>query len=253
MKVIGFINQKGGVGKTTITANFGARLSLLGYRILLIDLDSQCSLTYISGADESRLGVYELLTENVNLIDIIQKVGNKEIIAASPRLASDAILSETGKEYRLKEKIDSVVNNFDFILIDAPPSLGILTINALTAATGVIVPMQADVLTLKALGQFKNTFDAVKRYTNKELQLHGLILSRYNGRTNLSKDVTKMIEKTSLQLMTKIFSTTIRESVVIKEAQSHRVDIFDYDAKSSVARDFENIVDEFLKDMKEVK
>jgi chromosome partitioning protein len=136
------------------------------------------------------------------------------------------LLADTGKEYRLKEAIESLQNQYDFIAIDCPPSLGISAINALTASTGVIIPVQADILSLQALGQFSGTLNAVRRYTNNELKLYGIILSRYNGRAILSQEAVQMIEQTATQLVTKVYKTPIRECIAVKEAQAARADIF---------------------------
>lgn len=248
-QTIAFINQKGGVGKTTATANITAELRRRGNKTLMIDLDPQGNLTYIAGADSRKAGVFELLTQEEQIANVVQSTRQGDIIAASTDLATEGILSETGKEYRLKEAIEPLQRIYDYILIDCSPSLGILTINALTAATGAIIPLQADILSLQALGQFSGTLGAVQKYTNKNLELYGIILTRYNGRAVLSQEATQMIEQTAKRLGTKVYRTPIRENVAVKEAQAVRTDIFTHAPKSHAAEDFETLTTEILKDM----
>jgi chromosome partitioning protein len=248
-RTIAFINQKGGVGKTTATANITAELRRRGKKTLMIDLDPQGNLTYIAGANGKKAGVFELLTQEEQIANVIQSTKQGDIIAASADLATEGILSETGKEYRLKEAIEPLQCLYEYILIDCSPSLGILTINALTAATGAIIPMQADILSLQALGQFNGTLEAVRKYTNKNLKLYGIVLTRYNGRAVLSQEAAQMIEQTAKQLGTKVYRAPIRENIAVKEAQAARMDIFTHAPKSHAAADFEVLTTEILKDM----
>ncbi|MDR2659433.1 MAG: ParA family protein [Spirochaetaceae bacterium] len=248
-EIIAFINQKGGVGKTTSVAGVAAGLQRKGFKTLLIDMDPQGNLSYISQADSSRPGSLELLLRKSSLGDAIRQTPQGDLIAASQGLAAEGILSDTGKEYRLREALEGLGDTYDFILIDCPPSLGILAINALTAATGIVIPVQADVLSLQALGQFSRTLEAVRRYTNQGLKLYGILLTRYSSRTVLSQEVFQMIEATAGQLGTKVFKTPIREAIVVKEAQAARTDIFTHAPKSNAAQDFESVTAELLKDL----
>lgn len=159
-------------------------------------------------------------------------------------------LTEMGKEYRLKEALEPVKNNYDYIVIDTPPALGILTINALTAADDIIIPAQADIYSIDAIGQLSSTVKAVKQYTNSKLSIKGILLTRYSDRTILSRDLADMIQRTAEQLSTKLFNATIREAIGIKEAQAQKQDIFSYSGNSKVAADYMQFVEEFLESEK---
>ena len=248
-QIIAFINQKGGVGKTTTTASIGAALRLKGYTTLMIDLDPQNNLTYITGADNRHAGAFELLTQGAEAADVIQTTAQGDVIGSSMRLATENILTGKAKEYRLRNAIEPLQSRYDFILIDCPPTLGILAINALVAATGVIIPVGADIFSLQAIGQFAGTFEAVRRHTNKELKLFGLVLTRYSARAVLSQQVAEMITQTAGQLKTKVYKTPIRESIAIKESQATREDIFTHAPRSNAAADFKALTAEILKDM----
>jgi chromosome partitioning protein len=247
-KVIAFINQKGGVGKSTLTANIAAGVRRKGFDTLMVDVDPQANLTYITGAYGKRQGTEELLTGKAKAADVIQATAQGDVISSSAGLALDGLIAGNGKEYRLREALEPVRDIYDFTVIDCPPSLGILTINALTAATGVIIPVQADVLSLQALGQFSDTFETVKTRTNAGLKLYGIALTRYSRRALLSQEVARVIEDTAKKLNTKVYAAPIRESVAVREAQAARVDIFSHSPRSGAAADFAALTDEILKD-----
>ena len=139
---------------------------------------------------------------------------------------ADLMLTEMGKEYRLKEALEPLKKSYDYIIIDTPPALGILTVNALTACTGVIIPAQADIYSLQGIGQLNNTIEAVKRYCNEDLTLKGIVLTRYNKRAVLSRDVADLLEQTAQTLKTKLYKTHIREAVAVKEAQIQKACLF---------------------------
>lgn len=245
MVTIAVINQKGGVGKTTTAHNIGAGLALRGYRVLFIDLDSQCSLSLIIGANIEGVGVLEVLTRKASASEAIQQTAQGDIIAASDALGADGILTATGKEYRLREALQTL-NGYDYVILDCCPSLGILTINALTAADTCIIPVQADILSLQALSRLEETIAVIRRYTNKELQISGILVTRYNGRAILSRDAVEMIEAKAQEMGSKVFNTKIRESIVIKEAQALRDNVFDYSIKSNPSRDYQELIQELL-------
>ena len=246
-KVTAIINQKGGVGKSTTSQSLAAGLSLKGFKVLLIDMDSQGNLSFSTGANKAAVSILEVLKQEAPAADAIQKVGNLDIIPASISLAgADMQLTEMGKEYRLRETLEPIKKNYDYIIIDTPPALGILTINALTAADDIIIPAQADIYSIDAIGQLYNTVKAVQQYTNKNLSIKGVLLTRYSDRTILSRDLSDMIQQTAEQLHTKLFKATIREAIGIKEAQAQKQDIFAYSSNSKVAADYMQLVDEFL-------
>lgn len=248
-KITAIINQKGGVGKSTTSQSLAAGLSLKGFKVLLIDMDSQGNLSFSVGANKAAVSVLEVLKQEAAAADAIQTIGNLDIIPASISLAgADMQLVEMGKEYRLKEAIEPLKEKYDYIIIDTPPALGILTINALTAADNIVIPSQADIYSVDAIGQLYNTVRAVQQYTNKGLSIKGILLTRYSDRTILSRDLADMIQRTAEQLNTKLFKATIREAIGIKEAQAQKQDIFAYSGNSKVAGDYMQFIDEFLED-----
>jgi len=244
-EIIAIINQKGGVGKSTTVHALGAGLALLKNRVLFIDLDSQCNLSYALGLNND-VTSFEILMNKEKIVEAIQKCSGWDGIAGNPELsAADIILTRTGKEYRLKEALENIKNRYDYIIIDTPPALGILTINALTACTGVIIPAQADIFSLQGIGQVYNTIKAVRQYCNPELIIKGILLTRYNARSILSRDVSDLIAETASNLQTVVYKTAIRESVSVKEAQAKQQDIFSYAPKSNPANDYKAFVEEF--------
>ena len=243
-KVITVINQKGGVGKTTTAHAIGAWLQRTkGKKVLFIDLDQQGNLTYSTGASNSNYNSLKLLINGSLDAKKIQHTSSGfSVIPSDPMLANiDMILTETGKEYRLKEALKSL-KDYDYVVIDNPPSMNVIMINALTASDFAIIPAQADIFSLQGITQLGKSLDAVKSYTNKDLNVLGIVLTRHNGRTILSRDILEVIEDTAKQLKTKVYSQTIREAVAVKEAQATRKDIFSYDAKSNASQDYDALM-----------
>lgn len=245
MEVIALISQKGGTGKTTSTVNIGAGLAQRGKRVLLIDLDAQGSLTSITGASAEGLTILDCLQRKCTASQAIQRAAQVDIIAASEGLAAEGILTQTGKEYRLRDALQGL-SGYDYILLDCPPSLGILSINALTTAQSCIVLAQADTLSLQAIRQLSGTIDIVRRYTNQSLRIRGILITRYSGRAVLSREAAEMIEAQAKAMGTKVFATRIREGIAIKEAQAMRLDIFSYAGKSNGAKDYTAVIAEIL-------
>lgn len=249
-KVITVINQKGGVGKSTTAHTLGVGLKNKGYDVLLIDLDAQSNLSYITDLENAQKSVIDILMGNEDINDCIYKGESCDIIPSNTRLSSaDIFLSETGKEYKIKEAISNLREKYDFVVIDTPPALGILTINALTASNYCIIPAGADILSLQGIGQLYSTIDAVKKYTNRDLKIMGILITRYNSRTILSRDLTDMLVDTAESLKTKVFDAKIREAVAVKESQISKTDIFSYDNNSKVARDYQDFVDEVVESL----
>ena len=246
-EIIAVINQKGGVGKTTTTLAIGAGFLLRGFKVLHIDLDPQCNLSHTLKAEKDKLSTMELIEGKAKAVDIIQKTWQGNIIPASPALAgADALITAVGKEYKLKEALNPIIENYDYILIDTPPALGVLTINALVACTGVIIPAQADTYSLQGISQLYDTISAVRQYCNNALEIKGILLTRYTSRAILSRDIAEVMEQTAKQINTKVFKTTIRETIAVKEAQANQQDIFSYAPKNNGALDYAALVDELL-------
>ena len=211
METIAIVNRRGGVGKTATAHAIGAGLHLRGYKVLFVDMDSQCNLTYDTGAEEKPPTSMEVLNGTAPAEDALQHIPDGDIIPASPSLAvADTTITGTGKEYRLKEALSPIAGRYDFIIIDTPPALGVLTVNALTACNSVIIPAKPELHSLQGIGLLYETIRAVKKYTNPALTIKGILLTHYNGRTILAKDMKANLETTAQELGTKVFDTPIR-------------------------------------------
>lgn len=246
MKTLAIVCQKGGVGKTTTAMNLGAGLSLKGKRVLFIDLDAQGSLTETLNGSGG-MTAFDVLAGKTTAEATIQKTALGDLIAAEPSLSgADMFVSGARREYRLRDAMEPLGDKYDYAIIDTPPALGVLTVNALTAATEAIVTVQADVYSLRAIGQLFLTMDAVRQHCNAGLAIGGILLTRHSARTVLSRDMTEMINQTAAALHTKVFATRIRDAVAIKESQACQQDIFTYAPESRVAKDYQGFVNEYL-------
>lgn len=247
--VIGIVNRRGGVGKTITAQTLGAGLHLKGYKVLLIDLDSQSNLSFDTGAKPSSLTSLEVLTGTATMEEAIQHTGQADIVPASPALSTaDTVLDGTGKEYRLREALEGIEGQYDFIIIDTPPALNVLTINALTASDEVIIPSQAEVHSLQGIALlYQEAITAVKKYTNPDLHILGILLTRYNGRAILSKEMKSQLEATAKELGTKLFETPIRECISLKEAQALQRDVITYAPRSNATADYKALIEEVEK------
>lgn len=251
-KVITVINQKGGVGKTTTAHALGAWLqNTKKQKVLFIDLDQQGNLTYSTNASHSVNNALDLLTKGeFNPIAVQTTPTGFNIVPSDPMLANiEAMLTITGREYRLKEAL-SGLKDYDYLVIDTPPSLNILTINALTASHYALIPGQADIFSVQGITQLGQTIDAVMKYTNKELVILGIVLTRYVSRNILSRDLQQVISDTAKSIHTKAYIQYVREAVAIKEAQALRKDIFSYDPKGNATQDYNNLFNEIWQEIK---
>lgn len=247
MQTYAIINQKGGVGKSTTALAIGAGLQLKGYTVLYIDLDAQGNLSYTLRAATQGYNAMGVLQRPETAKQEIQHTPSGDVIASSPALAgADTILTETGKEYRLKEALEGVSGGYDYCIIDTPPALGILTINALTACRGAIIPAQADIYSLQGISQLSSTVQTVKKYCNPALSIMGIVLTRYSSRSVISREVTELIEQTAGQLQTKLYKAKIRECTALKEAQAIKQSIFEYAPRSNATADYKALVSEIL-------
>lgn len=247
-KIHTVVNQKGGVGKSTTALTLGAGLALKGHAVLMVDLDAQGNLTHSAGASETDGSTaLEVLTGEVTAREAIQHTPCGDVIPSSRSLAGmDAVLTETGKEYRLREALEPLCGEYNFIIIDTPPALGILTINALAACTSVIIPAQADVYSLQGIERLAETIQLVRRYCNPALNIEGILLTRYSPRSVLGREIAEMAGQLAEKLGTKLFKVTIREAIAIKESQISQQSIFAYAPKSNVTADCSAFIEELL-------
>lgn len=249
MDIITIANQKGGVGKSTTAASLGAGLKMLGNTVLFIDLDPQVNLTTALGADINNLTVYDVLkTKDIN--EAIQTVEDKDIIAGDRMLSNaDIEFNLPGREYKLQKALKNLKKQYDYIIIDTPPALGMLTINALTASHHVIIPAEADISSLQGVAQLKDTIDAVKEFCNPNLKISGILLTRFS-KTILSRDLAETFSGVAETMGTRVFKTPIRECIAIKEAKTQQEDIFSYAPKSNAAIDYLELTKDFLEGVK---
>jgi chromosome partitioning protein len=243
-KIITISNHKGGVGKTTSALNIGAGLARLGKKILLIDLDPQANLTQSLGITEPAATIYEAI-RGASKLEPIQVTENLDLVASTLDLsgAEVELSSETGREYILKELLQPFRSSYDYIVIDSPPSLGLLTINALTASDLVYIPLQAQYLALQGLTKLLEIVDKINRRINKDLKIGGVFITQYDSRKVLNRDVVTAIETRFKDLL---FATPIRDNIALAEAPAAGLDIFRYNPKSYGASDYLALCNEIL-------
>ncbi|WBY64386.1 MAG: Sporulation initiation inhibitor protein Soj [Thermocaproicibacter melissae] len=247
-RVIAVSNQKGGVGKTTTTCSVAAGLKKRGFRVLAIDLDPQGNLGFSVGADTTiSASIYDVLKGEVKIQYAIQRLKAMDVIISSILLSGiDLEYTSTGREYLLREALAPVQDFYDYILIDTPPALGILTINAFTASDYIIVPMLPDIFSLQGIAQLYETVVRVQKYCNNTLSIAGILLTKYNPKTHLGREVRGTAELIAEDLHIRVFDAFIRSSVVAGEAQSVQKSLFDYAPHATVTRDYEKFIDELL-------
>ncbi|HHU76854.1 MAG TPA: ParA family protein [Firmicutes bacterium] len=247
--VIAITNQKGGVGKTTTAVNLSACLADLGKKVLMLDIDPQGNATSGIGIDKQKIKrcIYDALINDIDARKIIveSSIGGLDVIPATIQLAGAEIelVPTLSREVRLKKVIEKIRNEYDFIFIDCPPSLGLLTLNALTAADIVLVPIQCEYYALEGLGQLVNTIDLVKKHLNSDLQIRGVILTMYDSRTNLSLQVADEVRKHFGEV---VFRAVIPRNVRLSEAPSHGEPIIKYDPRSKGAEVYKLLAEEVL-------
>lgn len=254
-RVISIANQKGGVGKTTTTINLSTMLAKKGKRVLLIDADPQGNATSGVGAEKDvEFSTYDILVGEIELDEAIEKTVIKNLLVCPSNInlagAEVELVSLMSREHRLKEKLENVKDVFDYILIDCPPSLGLITLNAFTASDSVLIPVQCEYYALEGLGQLINTINLVKKHLNKTIEIEGALLTMYDVRTNLSNQVVKEVKK---YFDNKVYKTVIPRNVRLSEAPSYGMPITEYDPKSKGAKTYEKFTREFLKMNEEEK
>jgi chromosome partitioning protein len=242
--VISLLNHKGGVGKTTSAINIGAGLVELGKKVLLIDLDPQANLTLSLGVPRQPYSIYEALRGETPLTPFTVRE-NLDIVISTLDLsgAEMELINEAGREYLMKELIDPVRSNYDYIVIDCPPSLGLLTLNALTSSDLVYIPLQTEFLAMQGLAKINQVISKVKVRLNPGIKIGGVIATMYDARKVLNRDVVETIKKYFGEL---VFKTMIRDNVALAEAPSQRKDIFAYSPQSPGAEDYLELCKEII-------
>lgn len=248
-RIISIVNQKGGVGKTTTCVNLSTAIAMLNKKVLAIDCDPQGNLTSGFGIDKKSLKktIYDALIGEADIKDVIVKpeFQNPEVCPANVNLAGAEVelVSVIAREFRLKETIKSIVNDYDYIFIDCPPSLGLLTLNALAASDAIVVPIQCEYYALEGLSQLTSTINLVKKHLNQSLEIDGVVLTMFDSRTNLSIEVVEEVKRYFGQ---KVFLSIIPRNVRLSEAPSFGIPGVLYDPESKGARAYLELAKEYL-------
>ena len=246
MRIISVANQKGGTAKTSTAHALATGAAYKGKRSLAIDFDPQGNLSFIMGADASRAGAYELMKQQAKAAQIVQYTSQGDIIPASLNLAAADIefSGKPGRDFFLQAALEPLQDAYDVAVIDTPPTLGTLLVNALTASDEVIIPMNADILSLQGLYQLAETINQVKSFCNKRLKVTGILITRYSGRTVLARDIKETIEAKCAELGIPVLNTVIRDGVAVREAQTTQESLFAYTPNSNPAKDYLQLFDE---------
>ena len=249
-KVIAFSNQKGGVGKTTTCVNTAAYVAAKGKKVLVVDMDPQGNASSAMGFFErkDKRSVYEVLTEAEDPRDAVKETDSEglyAIVSSSDLAGAELELAQVmiGRERVLEEKLAAIKDDYDFVFIDCPPSLGLLTVNSLTAADGVVIPIQCEYFALEGLSQMMNTIKLVKKFLRPDIEVEGVVITLYDGRAKLSKGVVQEIEKV---FGNKVYDVKIPRNVRLAEAPSYGKTILKYDPKCAGAQAYEKFAEEFL-------
>lgn len=246
MKIVTITNQKGGVGKTTTASSLFAGLHKMGKKTLAIDMDSQCNLSYCFKADTSKPSIINVFRGEVSLKDAMQHTEAGDFVQSDKNL--DNVMTELSaldKVYKLSKVLKEIKDLYDYIIIDTPPALSPLTINALVASNSVIIPVQADSFSMQGAEALAETIKGI-REVNESLEMSGILIVRYKGRAGLAQHMNKKFEDFAKIFETRVFETKIRDAIAIQESQLARTNIFDYDSNCNVALDYANFVKEFI-------
>jgi len=244
-RVFTFANQKGGVGKTTTATNLGAYLAEMGHSVLLVDFDSQGNLSSSVGADRDGPGIYQVLSGDKRIDQVVQETSQAglSVVTGGSDLtgANVELVNEQKREFFLKEGIDPVRNDYDYIFIDSPPSLGLLTLNALVAADNCIIPLQTEYFALEGLTQLLQNIKRVQTSYNRDLELFGILFTMYDSRTRLANDV---VQEVIGYFGKRVFRTIIPRNIRLSEAPSHGIPVNQYDANCVGARSYRKLAEE---------
>lgn len=247
-KIIAITNQKGGVGKTTTALSLIGALHQRRYRVLGVDLDPQGSLGFSAGLDiENTATLYDVLKGKAAVEDVIVKSRVGDLLPSNILLSTAELeFNMAGREYLLRNELEKIEGNYDYIIIDTPPALNVLTVNAYVAAEGLIIPMAPEILSLLGISQLRETVETVRRYYNPDLEVLGILLNRYSSRLILNREVEDMSQAIAKKLGTKVFNAKIRTSVAVAESPAHGESIITYAPGSKPALDFQELLDELM-------
>ena len=247
-KIIAVTNQKGGVGKTTTSLSLINALHMRGYRVLGVDLDPQGSLGFSAGLDiENSETGYEVLKGSVPIAEAIVATDLGDMLPSNILLSTAELeFNAPGREYLLKNELTKVERHYDYIIIDTPPALNILTINAYVSSGALIIPMAPEILSLLGISQIRDTINTVRKYYNPDLRVLGILLNKFNARLTLNREVLELSSEIAQRLDTQVLETKIRTSVVVAEAPAHGESVLSYAPSSNPSHDFQALLDELL-------
>tara|TARA_B100000900_G_C20463294_1_gene668216 strand:- start:119 stop:874 length:756 start_codon:yes stop_codon:yes gene_type:complete len=250
LKILSIVNQKGGVGKTTTTINLAACLTKMKRRVLLVDLDPQSNATRGSGTDSASIkySINDVLLDRHNIDEAIMTSNDGfDLLPATPELTESEVnlISKDNREFTLKNKLSKVSGNYDYILMDCPPSLNILTVNALVCSTGVLIPVQCEFYALQGLSELINTINQIQSSSNESLKIEGILRTMFDSRNNLSNDVSEQLNQ---YFPDNLYKTKIPRNIRVAEAPSHGMSILQYDGLSKGSLSYYSLAGEVIKD-----
>lgn len=251
MVIVTLTNQKGGVAKTTTALALANGLHKKKKRVLMVDMDAQSNLSFATGVDLLNLeaSMYDVFKEAADVREAVQTVkdGLDIVTGGLQMAAADMEFTSIGREYLLKKNLDKLSADYDFCIIDTPPTLGVLTMNALTASHKVIIPLFSDIFSLQGISQLQGFIQNVREYCNPDLEIAGLLLTKYTSRTNIAQALDEQIQNAATTLGTKVFNTRIRQAVAVQESQLLKGDIYTKAPRATATHDYMAFVDEFLR------
>lgn len=247
-KTVVITNQKGGVGKTSTASAIASGLQEKGYKVLAVDLDPQGNLGFCLDAEiDDSPTVYELMKGTAGIDEVIQTKNGVDIIPSNILLSGAELeFTKMGREFLLKNGIEPVIDRYDAVVIDTPPALNLLTVNAYTAADCLIIPMIPEILSLLGISQLRETIELVKNVYNPRIEILGILLNKYDKRRVLTRDVEDMAEMIAKELNSKVFNSKIRSSVAVAEAPAHGQSIYKYSPRANATRDYRHFIDELI-------
>ena len=250
MEIISLTNQKGGVAKTTTSLALATGLHQKKKKVLMIDMDAQSNLSFTVGIDLLNIetSLYDVFKGNAEIKETLQTVkpGLDIITGGLQMSAADMEFTSIGREYLLKKNLANISSNYDYCIIDTPPPLGVLTMNALTASHKAIIPLFSDIYSLQGISQLQGFIQNIREYCNPNLKIAGLLLTKYNARTNLAQALEEQIQNAAKTLETKVFYTKIRQTVAVQESQLLKGDIYTKVPNATATKDYISFVDEFM-------